>query len=160
MDAEIIRMNGMSSTSFQRLTWIVNTIHAAAAEFPLDINQTDHSLKSISSLSKLRKLAQKQRQVTSLSLSPTSQWTLTFKRGTIMILPKEDVSSIIPSTHFYTRQNVTSTIAKSTPTRVTSPNHHHGHKSVDPGGSMDTRSSIAMHMTRWLKLKRVRSKAS
>ena len=39
-------------------------------------------------------------------------------------------------------------IAKSTPTSVTSPTYYHGHKSVHTAASTDTRSSIAMHMTR------------
>ena len=122
-------------------------MHAAAAEFPLDILPTVHSFKSITSLSKLKKLALTQRLVTRLRLSPTSLWTLTLTRRTIMIPLKHDVSNIIPSTHFYTGQDATPRIAKSTLTSVTSPNHHHGHKSVHTAGSMDTRSSIAMHMT-------------
>ena len=141
-------MNGTTLASSRQLTLIVNTMHATAAEFPLDILQTVHSLMSITSLSKLRKLALTQRLVTRLSLSPTSQWTLTLKRKTITIPLKQDVSSIIPSTHFYTGQDATSKIAKSTPTSVMSPNHHHEHKSVYTAGSLDTRSSIAMHTTR------------
>ena len=151
-------MNGTTLASSQRLTWTVNTMHAAAAEFPLDILQTVHSFKSITSLSKLKKFALTQRLVTRLSLSPTSQWKLTLKRGTITIPLKQDVSSIIPSTHFYTGQDATSRILKSTLTCVMSPNHHHGHKSVHTAGSMDTRSSIAMHMTRWLKPRKLNRK--
>ena len=108
---------------------------------------TEIFFADVTSLSKLRKLALTQRLVTRLSLSPTSQWILTLKRRTITIPPKQDVSSIIPSTHFYTGQDATSTIAKLTPTSVTSPNHYHRRKSVHTAGSMDTRSLIAMHMT-------------
>ena len=126
----------------------MNIMHTVASEFLLNILQTVHSSKSKISLSKLKKLALTGRLMTRLSLSLARLSTLISKRRTITIPPKQDVSSLIPSTHSYTGQDVTSRTAKSTPTGAMSVNLHHGHKFIYTAGSMDTRLSIAMHTTR------------